>query len=179
MSLQQEFPEIADFLISFKKGLSFPQKSANGLTPQIYWRNKIVLIGKQYVYKISDSQEALGRLIICKMAKRQKLKSFVELVGIEKYSTKDLIVTREEKLEKCSALDLQLFLKDPKTTEFLAKSGIYQEAIHERNIGKKGNLIQTFDFFGNYFVKQENDILLLVNQVQEPIYSIERSALFE
>lgn len=113
------------------------------------------------------------------MAKKQKLNSFVELVGIEKYSTKDLIVTKEEKLEKCSTLDLQFFLKDPKTTEFLAKSGIYQEAIHERNIGKKGNIIQTFDFFGNYFVKQENDTLLLVNQVQEPVYSIERSALFE
>lgn len=40
------------------------------------------------------------------MAKKQKLNSFIELVGIEKYSTRDLIVTREEKLEKCSALDL-------------------------------------------------------------------------
>ena len=113
MSLQQEFPEIADFLISFKKGLSFPQKSANGLTPQIYWRNKIVLIGKQYVYKISDSQEALGRLIICKMAKRQKLKSFVELVGIEKYSTKDLIVTREKKVRKMFNFRFIAFSKRP------------------------------------------------------------------
>lgn len=177
MSLD-EFPKVKKFLSNFRDTFPFEEKSANGLRPQLYWRNKIVLLGKNNVIKIGDYQETICRLVIERMAKERGLEFFLEEQVISEYSNDFFIVTEEIKLDPCNSDDLQRFLNQEGFKDFLKLTSIPIGAFHERNIGKKKNKILAYDFFGNYFTKLQGEEFILVNQLQQEIYRVKRGSIF-
>lgn len=182
--IKQEFPnEVKD--LEQLRNLSLSNwKSENGLSAQLYWRNKIVLKGYKYIYKVDEIQSALARIIIPRYAEEEyHITPFLKPFIIPELSCGWFITTYEPICtlykDKKNPNDKLKEIYGQSYIDLTKKLGIVDAAIHEKNLGYYHQNLKVFDWFGNYeFEKDENSNSFFLIQYKEKKEIIYRSNLY-